>query len=434
MVNKQMLGIGLVAALALFYILIFHFFSVREKNPVVDIYFADRVTEAHRILIDKYNISHEGKVKVILIDFPLEDFSSDGRKEVLARSLRGEDDGIDLLAVDVIWIHRFAKWCEPLGRYFTDEDRKRINETALRSCYHEGELVAVPLDRVQGVMYFREDLLEKLPNGSKVIEKVKKGITWPELLKLKTDLKTDNPFYIFPAADFEGLICSYLEILLSLRSNYFETVGFQFHTPEARRALQLLVDLVHRYKVTPAVVANLNDASSYEYFIKSSGLFIRGWTSYEKDFVNSPIDHDKEVYLKKAPIPYLPEGKPTYVFGGWNLMVAKSSTKKDAVIDFVKFLLSDESQEIFYTKGGYCPVTNTFYNDSTYLQRYPELSTIKEMMVYGVNRPIQDNYTKYSKIMARYFNLAIMGKISVEKALEDVHSSIEAEGIQAGKR
>ena len=27
----------------------------REQKPVVEIYFADRVTEAHRILIDQYN-------------------------------------------------------------------------------------------------------------------------------------------------------------------------------------------------------------------------------------------------------------------------------------------------------------------------------------------------------------------------------------------
>jgi ABC-type glycerol-3-phosphate transport system substrate-binding protein len=434
MTSKQLIGIGLLAALVFLYVLAFYIFSHRTQKSVTEIHFADRVTEAHRILIDKYNSTHAGSVKVIPIDFPLEDFSTDGRKEVLARSLRGEDDAIDLLAVDIIWVHRFAKWCEPLGKYFTDEERKGITETALRTCYHEGELVAVPLDRVQGVMYYREDLLKRFPDGEKAIEMVKKGITWPDFLKLKTRLMTKGPFYIFPAADFEGLICSYIEILLSLRPNYFETVGFQFDMPEAKTALQLLVDLVHRYHVTPPVVSNFTDVSSYEYFIRNDGLFIRGWTSYDKDFMNAPIDHNKEKNLKKAPIPYLSEGKPTYVFGGWNLMMSKSSTKKEAVIDFVKFLLSDESQEIFYTKGGYCPVTNSFYNDSTYRQRYPEICTMKDMMAYGVYRPMQDNYTKYSKIMARYFYLAILGKMSVEKALQSVQASIEAEGSQTRGR
>ena len=109
MTSKQLIGIGLLAAFALFYVLAFYFFSHRTQISVTEIHFADRVTEAHRILIDKYNSMHAGSIKVIPIDFPLEDFSTDGRKEVLARSLRGEDDAIDLLAVDIIWVHRFAK-------------------------------------------------------------------------------------------------------------------------------------------------------------------------------------------------------------------------------------------------------------------------------------------------------------------------------------
>jgi len=428
------MGIGLFVTFILGYFFVVYIFNHRTQSSITEIRFADRITEAHRILIDKYNSLHAGSIKVVPIDFPLEDFSTDGRKEVLARSLRGEDDAIDLLAVDVIWVHRFAKWCEPLEKYFTEKERAEITESALRSCYLEGELVAVPLDRVQGVMYYREDLLKQFPNGERTIEVLKKGITWQELLKLRTRLKSKGPFYIFPAADFEGLICSYIEILLSLRPKYFETVGFQFNTPEAKVALQLLVDLVHRYHVTPPVVSNFTDVSSYEYFIRNDGLFIRGWTSYDKDFLNAAIDHNKEKNLKKAPIPYLSEGVPTYVFGGWNLMMPKSSTKKEAVINFIKYLLSDESQEIFYTKGGYCPVTNSFYSDSTYRQRYPEICTMNDMMKYGVYRPLQDNYTKYSKIMARYFYLAVLGKMSVDKALQSVQVSIDAEGSQTRNR
>ena len=79
-------------------------------------------------------------------------------------------------------------------------------------------------------------------------------------------------------------------------------------------------------------------------------------------------------------------------------------------------------------------MTNSFYNDSTYRHRYPEICWIKDMMAFGVYRPLQDNYTKYSKIMARYFYLAILGKISVEKALQKVQVSIESEGSQMRNR
>ena len=433
--SKQFIGIGIFAAVALFYVLALYFFAHREPKPIVEIFFADRMTEAHQVLIERYNARHTGTVKVIPIDFPNPDFSTDTRKEVLARSLRGEDDAIDLLSIDVIGVHRFAKWCEPLGKYFTEEERNRITEMGLHTCYYDGELMAVPLDVVQGVMYYREDLLSQLPGGKQLMEQVNKGITWQNLLKSAANLHYQGPFYIFPAADYEGLICSYIEILLSLRPDYFETIGFRFKTPEARKALQLLVDLVQKYKVTPSDVGNFTEVASYEYFIRQNGLFIRGWTSYDKDFKNArTIDSVKESFLRKAQIPFLSEGKPSAVFGGWNLMVAKASKKKEAVIDFMKFLLSDESQETFYARSGYYPVVKSFYTDSIYLHRYPEIVQIKELMKYGVHRPVQENYTKYSKIMARYFHLSILGKMSVDEALDRVQNSIESEGSQLGAR
>lgn len=434
MITKQFWGLSFFVAIVLIYVIIFYSFTRLPQKKVTEIYFADRMTEAHHLLIDRYNVAHAGSVKVIPIDFPNADFDTDSRKEILARSLRGEDDAIDLLAVDVIWVHRFAKWCEPLGKYFSEEELKRLNQTVLRTCYHDGELVAIPFDLVQGVMYYREDILKRLPGGNRAIELLNHYITWNDFLNLQKKINWNGPFYIYPAADCEGLICSYIEILLSLRSNYFESTGFRFDTPEAKKALQLLVDLVHTYRATPQVVSDFTEIPSYEYFIRNDGLFIRGWTSYDKDFKKTPYDSVKEKHLRRAPIPYFSEGKPTSLFGGWNLMVSKASTKKDAIIDFLKFLLSDESQELIYSQGGFYPVINSFYFDSTYLQRYPEIQINKDLMKYGVHRPVQENYTKYSKIMARYFYLAIKGNMSVDEALHRVHASIESEkNLLSGK-
>jgi multiple sugar transport system substrate-binding protein len=434
MSKKQVLWIGIIALVVLVYVSVFYFLAHRPADSVTEIHFADRMTEAHRILIDKYNAEHAGSIKVVPIDFPNPDFSTDTRKEVFARSLRGEDDAIDLLAVDVVWVHRFAKWCEPFGKYFSESERSRITPTALRTCYHEGELVAVPLDLVLGVMYYREDLVRSLPGGERAIKKLEKGITWTEFLALNARWNWPGPFYVFHAADYEGLICCYIELLLSQQPDYFESVGFRFDTPEAKSALQLLVDLVHKYRASPRAVCNFTEVPSYEYFIRNNGLFIHGWTSYDKDFKIAPINRAREEHLKKVLIPYLAGGKPSSTFGGWNLMMSKASTKKAAVVNFVKFLLSDESQEVFYAKGGHYPVISSFYQDSTYHARYPEIAMINELMKHGVHRPLQENYTKYSKIMSRYFALAILGKISVDQAVQRIHASLESEGSQLTSR
>ena len=235
-------GVLFLGLLALLYLVPYYLIIQRPKPAVTEIFFADRITGAHRILIEKYNTMNAGRIKVTPIDFPNPDFSTNERKEILARSLRGEGDGIDLLAVDVVWVQRFEKWCEPLGKYFSDQELKRIIPDALYSCRSNGELVAVPLDLVQGVMYYREDLLRSVKGGEEVIRALQKNMTWPDFIRLKDKLHWTKPFYVFTAADYEGLVCIYIETLLGIKRDYFSTIGFNFETPEAREALQLLVD------------------------------------------------------------------------------------------------------------------------------------------------------------------------------------------------
>lgn len=423
--NKQKTG-GIFLILLLSVYLIFQFVKTYDfSDKVTEIYFADRITAAHKKLIDRYNRLNKGKIKVIPIDFPNLDFSTNERKEVLARSLRSGGDGIDLIAVDLIWVQRFAKWCEPLGRYFPDESKNRILKAALESCYYDGELVAVPFNLVQGVMYYREDLLKKQKDGDKIISSLKKPITWDEFISLKNRINSKTPYYVMPAADYEGLVCIYIELLLSIRPDYFEKEGFNFNTPEAEKALQFLVDLLNKYKLVPPEATNYTEIPSYEYFIKNDGVFIRGWQSYDKDFKESPYDSLKEKLIRKAPIPYFAGGKPASVFGGWDLMIPKFSSKKKEVVDFVKFLLSDESQETLYKESGYYPVVSDFYEKSGYLAKYPEINDIKGLIATGVHRPSHEEYTRFSKIMSSYFVKALKREISAKEALSKCTSAIQ---------
>ncbi|MGA9291864.1 MAG: extracellular solute-binding protein [Ignavibacteriaceae bacterium] len=350
---KQKWGVIFLLFVTITYLTIFFIDYKSEGKKVKEIYFADRITAAHRTLINEYNKMHEGEVKVIPVDFPNTDFSTNDRKEIVARSLRGHGDGIDLFAVDIIWVQRFAKWCEPLDKYFSKQERNNILKNALESCYYKNELVAVPLDMVQGVMYYRKDLIKNVKGGDVIINKLNNFINWRDFISLDQKFSIKKPFYVFPAADFEGFVCCYDEQLLSLKPDYFEVNGFNFETPEAGKTLQLFVDLVNKYQISPPVVSDLTDAASFEYFIRNDDIFLRGWPTYDKDFSENPINIEKQGNLVKVPLPHFKEGKPASVFGGWNLMVSRFSEKKKEVIDFIKFLLSDKSQEIFYKESGF---------------------------------------------------------------------------------
>jgi ABC-type glycerol-3-phosphate transport system substrate-binding protein len=241
--------------------------------------------------------------------------------------------------------------------------------------------------------------------------------------------KFKDPVFIYPGADFEGLVCCYIEQLLSLEPDYFEKEGFNFETPQAEKTLRLFVDLINKYKLSPAAVSDLTDVTSFIYFIKKNGMFLRGWPTYDKDFSDNPIDPLIQGSLAKAPLPHFKEGGPASVFGGWDLMVSKFSDKKKEVIDFIKFLLKDKSQEIFYRESAYYPIIKKFYEDSAYIKKYPEVIKFKEFMKTGVHRPANIEYTKFSKIMSFYFNEALKREITVKTALEKCTRAIRLDKV-----
>lgn len=422
---KQKWGLAFLLLLSFAYVFIFLITLDSAKEDIKEIYFADRISSAHQILIDKYNVLNQGKIKVIPIDFSNYDFSTNERKELLARSLRGRGDGIDLLAVDIIWVERFAQWCEPLDQYFSVEEQNKLLDLTLKSCYTNGELLAVPFVVSYGIFFYREDLIRKLKNSEEIIEKLQQNITWNEFIKLGNSINLENPFYIFPAADYEGLICVFMELLLGNEPEYFKKWGFNFNTPSAEKALNLLVDLVNKHNLTPRSVTEFTEIPSYEYFLENDGLFIRGWQTYIKDFEQSPFDSEKIKQLRKMSIPRFEHSNSAATFGGWHLMVSKFSNNKPEVVDFVKFLISEPSQEIFYKEAGFSPIVKSFYEDDKYLEKYPEITKLEDIYRTGVHRPAHKDYTKYSEIISHYLNLSIKNEISVKEALEAATEDIK---------
>ena len=418
-----------IAVLAVYFYINEH--SRFETDPGPErIYFAADISYAHQQVIDEFNREHSGKIEVVPIDLPFKKFSTNERKELLARTLRSNSDRIDIFAVDQIWVPRFAKWSAPITNLLPDFDKTKYLASALASCYYDGNLLAVPINIDVNMMYYRRDLLERLKNFDSLKVKLDDSITWDEFLRLsKKNPVQKIPFYIFPADDYEGLVVSLMDLILSQERNYFQKYGFNFNTPIAHKALELLVDLVNKYKITPASVVNFNEASSYKYYIENDGIFLWGWPSYEKDKKNLYKSTLKDSLLKKTTLPHFAGHPPTTVLGGWNIMVSKYSKKKNEIAEFLSFIISKRAQEMLYVNGAYLPIQNIFYSDSIYLKKYPDLIFKKKLLDTGVHRPFLKDYTRISDIISYYANKAIKNEISVNHALIEATRIINSNKI-----
>lgn len=389
---------------------------LKPAQGVVRLYFADNISPAHLAVIQAYNRAREGRVEIVPVNLPFEKFSTNERKELLTRALRSRSNRLDIFAVDQIWVSRFAKWAEPLDDYFGLQERQDLMTHALASCLYEEHLVGLPLYIDVGILYYRRDLLQRLPDFAKVEKRLQHSISWEEFIRLGSRPELASlPFYLFPADPYEGLMCSFIENMASQNRLAVEPGHFDLTSAEAERSLQLMVDLIAARHLAPPVITTFKEVDLYVYAFKNDALFFRGWPgnmkTYRDDFP------DKVAQVGMAALPHFQDGAPAYSFGGWNLMVSKFSSRKIEAIDFIRFVLTRESQERLYEIMGYLPSNESVYADSAFVGKNPELRYLHSLLENGVRRPALSDYTRLSDIVTSSLNQALRGEVGVAQAL-----------------
>ncbi len=394
------------------------------------VYFADRISTAHAKLISRFNQLHQGRIEIVPVDLPFDKFSTNERKELLARSLRSRSDKLDLFSVDLIWVERFARWGEPLDQYFPPEKRGDVLPLAMDSCFSESTLVAMPLHLDIGLMYYRSDLLSRLPDAAAVEERLRESMTWQEFLDLQRRLGyAGKPYYIFQGDEFEGLVCNYLELVMGIDRTSLSANRLDLSLPAARSGLQWLVNLVHREKASPLKVTEFDEPRSYRFMLDNDAVFVRGWPNFVENFRSTYADTSRLNRIRKAALPHFAGMEPTSVFGGWNVMLSRFSTRKPEALEFLRFLETREAQQVLYESEGFLPVARSIYSDTAYMKAHQDLAYYHTLLKRGFHRPSLVEYTRISDVLSHYVRLAILGDLSADAALREASRMISEKKV-----
>jgi multiple sugar transport system substrate-binding protein len=424
------LGVAVIALTALLWYILNPGLTPSEGAGLTRVYFADRISLGHRKVIDRFNQIHQGKIEVVPVDLPFDKFSTNERKELLARSLRSRSDKLDVFAVDLIWVRRFARWCEPLDRYIDRTERERVIPVALRSCIYDTSLVSMPLYIDIGLMYYRKDIIDRLPDARHVEEELEGSMPWPDFRRLRERIGLDRkPYYVFQADDYEGLVCNYLELLAGLDPEAVATDHIDLGSDAARSALQMMVDLVHKDGISPPAVTDFDENLSYSFMLENDAVFVRGWPNFVENFRKTYPDTAKLASIRKAALPHFPSHEPTSVLGGWNLMLSKQSTRKAEAVEFIRFAGTKEAEQILYEAEGFLPVTRDIYQDTAYMRGHPDLAYYHTLLERGFDRPAMVDYTRISDILSYYIHRAIRQDLSVEDALKQASEMVNSNKV-----
>jgi multiple sugar transport system substrate-binding protein len=367
-------------------------------------------------IIDEFTES--SKIEVVFLRQPTD---TDQRRQGLVIPLKAKKADPDVFLMDVIWIAQFAAsdWLLPLTPLIESSNLDTsdfFESVIIQIDQHSGEFVALPVYNDCGILYYRKDLLEE--HGFAV------PTTWQDLIEsavfIQEKERASNPqFYgfVWQGAQYEGLICNYLEFLVSHNGHILDTAGhLVIANAENIHAVNLMKDIIHEYKISPPnTYTEMKEEEVRLLFETGNALYERNWPYawglHARD--GSAIKHLVGISI----LPRSNTGRHAATLGGWHVGISRFSDRKEQALALVEFILSYDVQKRLALELGWNPGRRDLYDDTDINKNVPHIQVLKRSFENAIARPNLPYYTQVSEIMQRHLNAILAGRAEPGNAL-----------------
>lgn len=320
---------------------------------------------------------------------------------------------MDVISIDVVWLTEFAynQWILPL----TDPIKLSVlqNYTGFQSivdsCSYNGQLYSAPIRFDLGVLYYNTSFVSSAPQ------------TYDELREQASQILANSQGkeldgYVWQGAQYEGLVCNFIEVLAGYGGTFFakdDPTKVTINKPEAYDALTEMVNWLWGARISPYNPSgnNSNNITTYEEndarvrWQNGFAVFMRNWFNVQQLVTDQSISavHDEVAY---AAIPHS-KTQPTghSCIGGWQVGVNASSTNQDLSWQFIDFLLK-------HTKD-YRPTD--VVGDAS----------LKNMYTNAVSRPQLPNYSQITASIQRHVSSALTKRETPSDALAKMEAELK---------
>lgn len=421
---------------------------------------------------DKCSAESGGAYKVVTTPLPK---GADDQRLQLARRLAGNDAGLDLMGMDVVWTAEFADagWMVPvpdeLAAAVTERSLGGPLDTAVwKTEDDENErLYAIPFSTNTQLLWYRKDVLE-----DKVGRK-RPASTWDGMLEdALISGRNGGPTYIMvQGRQYEGLMVWFNSVLVSAGGQVVDpddpdkvTLN---DTPEHRaatvRALRTLKAVATAPGHDPSL-SNSDEGSARLGMESGKALYQVNWPFVFpgmrenaiagsvpfldlKRFANLyadpnnppsdrdviPVNREMQKVFDFAPYPGF-EGLPTKTtLGGLNIAVASTSKQQDLAWQAAECITNEASQKMFSLNAGPPPVIESIYDDRDFRLAYPMWEEIKRQLEpeHAAVRPKSPDYQAISTLLQA--KLSPVGawdpETLVDELADAVQKAINGEGL-----
>lgn len=371
-------------------------------------------------LVDVYNQS-QSAVHVSYQELPPPSASTEVHQALVQRLARGAG-GPDVFTQDIVWIAEFAEagWSLPLDEYFDATEMEQYFAGMVDACTWNGQLAALPWFIDSGMLYYRTDLLEQA--GADVPE------TWEQLVATASALQAsgDARFgYLWQGKQAEVLVCDLVEVVGSHGGSILNadgTVGLA--DPAAVAAVQFLHDTINAHSISPADVLSWDEEPSRRPFTAGQAAFLRNW-SYVYGIAQDPAESEVVGKVGVAPLPHVAGASSAAALGGYQYGVNAASEKREAAVDFVRWMSSPETQLRFGAQLGLAPTRIATFEEPELLEAQPFMGQLQSVFLGATPRPVTPKYAEVTLAIQSAVSTALAYG-NVEEALSDGKKAIEA--------
>lgn len=364
-------------------------------------------------LLREFERGHQG----ISVREELLPADSDRQHQYYAMNLDGGKAPFDLLGIDTIWAQEFAKagWIAPIDDLLPPAEQDEFFPGPIEAATFNGRLYAAPWYVDAGVLYYRQDLLER--HGFDPPR------TWFELAhiaKVVLDAERDPILagFVWQGKQYEGLMCVVLEVV---RSN--GTDLWSGDRERAEQGLQYLRDTIATHRITPLSTSMADEESTRWLFGEGHALFMRNWP-----YAWSLLQQEGSPVRGKVGIVSVPSFSgfaSAPVLGGWMLAMPKSSTHQAVVGELIQFLTSPDTQRRIAMELGYNPVRRALYVDESLLETRPVLKDLYSILMDARPRPVTPYYLLLSQSVQPEISAVVVGRKSPHAALEIIRRRVD---------
>jgi multiple sugar transport system substrate-binding protein len=363
-----------------------------------------------------------GKIRAELLRDWSGYYNTNKRWEKAFDYLQDGSYNIDVIEVDGIWINDILNLpkgsrLHPLDKLYSAEflSNRRFIPKALEVGKHGVHQYAIPFYIDVGLFFYRKDLFKGNINPPSNLIEFKDFI-----ISGLGGRSCGYEGFVFQGGPYEGLICSFLE-LLRINEGYLEYRNnrINLNNEKVIETINFMREGIFSSKIIPPSVFGYEEGESMDSFCEGHSIMLRNWPFIIQVCQDNP---DSES-CKNIALLEIEKAKP--ILGGWYLAIPEKSKYKKQAWELIKYLTTTNNQRIRSTQY---KSSNRMPPDYDALKMLEEecasctwIKHIRKAIEKARPRPKMPNYMEFSKEFSKtLFRVLSNPNINIECIREEL--------------